>query len=127
MKMNLKHVIFFCLLPVSVAAQTGWSQDEAMEIVGAARIPVSTVRDTRDLYDDPDFERRGLMQAIDHPDADAIFMSCGALRVLTVIDEIEAATGKPVVFSNQANFWQCLRLAGIDDRIAGFGRLLREH
>ena len=33
MKMNLKHAIFFCLLPVSVAAQTGWSQDEAMEIV----------------------------------------------------------------------------------------------
>lgn len=33
MKMNLRHIIFFCLLPVSVAAQTGWSQDEAMGIV----------------------------------------------------------------------------------------------
>lgn len=43
------------------------TKEEAMEIIGAARIPVSTVRDTRDLFDDPDFERRGLMQAIDHP------------------------------------------------------------
>jgi crotonobetainyl-CoA:carnitine CoA-transferase CaiB-like acyl-CoA transferase len=43
------------------------TKDEAMEIIGAAKIPVGTVRDTRDLYDDPDFENRGLMQAIDHP------------------------------------------------------------
>ena len=64
---------------------------------------------------------------IDTPDADALFLSCGALRVLPVIDAIEEATGKPVVFSNQANFWHCLRLAGIEDRIEGFGRLLREH
>ena len=64
---------------------------------------------------------------IDSPDADAIFLSCGALRVLPVIEVIEAAIGKPVVFSNQANFWHCLRLAGIEDRIDGFGRLLREH
>lgn len=33
MKMSLRHVIFFCLLPVSVVAQTGWSQHEAMEVV----------------------------------------------------------------------------------------------
>ena len=64
---------------------------------------------------------------IDTPDADALFLSCGALRVLPVIDVIEAAIAKPVVFSNQANFWHCLRLAGIDDRIEGFGRLFREH
>ena len=63
---------------------------------------------------------------IDTPDADALFLSCGALRVLPVIDAIEEAIGKPVVFSNQANFWHCLRLAGIDDRIDGFGRLLRD-
>ena len=63
---------------------------------------------------------------IDSPDADTIFLSCGALRVLPVIEEIEDATGKPVVFSNQANFWHCLRLAGVRDRIEGFGRLLRE-
>ena len=66
-------------------------------------------------------------QEIDTAEADALFISCGALRALPVIDEIEAAIGKPVVFSNQANFWQCLRLAGIEDRIDGFGRLLREH
>ena len=61
--------------------------------------------------------------AIDRPDADAIFLSCGGIRALEVADEIERAAGKPVVTSNQAQFWSCLRRAGIDDRIDGFGQI----
>lgn len=62
----------------------------------------------------------------DRPDADAIFVSCGALRTVDVIDEIEAATGKPCIASNQAMLWHCLRLAGVDDQLPGLGRLFRE-
>lgn len=65
--------------------------------------------------------------SVDRPDADAIFVSCGALRTVDVLEEIEAATGKPCVASNQAMLWHCLRLAGIEDRIDGLGTLLREH
>ena len=61
--------------------------------------------------------------AIDRPEADAIFLSCGGIRALEVVEEIEQAAGKPVVTSNQAQFWSCLRRAGIDDRISGFGHL----
>jgi len=64
--------------------------------------------------------------AQDRVDADAIFVSCGALRTLDVIAEIEARAGKPAICSNQAMIWDCLRLAGVDDRIEGFGRLLSE-
>jgi len=64
--------------------------------------------------------------AQDHPDADAIFVSCGALRTLDVIGEIETRAGKPAICSNQAMIWDCLRLAGINDRFEGFGRLLAE-
>jgi len=63
--------------------------------------------------------------AIDRPDADAIFLSCGGIRSLEVVDEIEQAAGKPVVTSNQAQFWSCLRRAGIGDRIEGFGQLFQ--
>ncbi|MFQ5551490.1 MAG: arylmalonate decarboxylase [Gemmatimonadales bacterium] len=65
-------------------------------------------------------------QAIDCPDADALLLSCGALRSVEVVDEIEQRTKKPVVVSNQAMIWECLRLAGVDDRIDGYGRLLKE-
>jgi maleate isomerase len=64
--------------------------------------------------------------AQDHPEADAIFVSCGALRTLDVIGEIEARAGKPAICSNQAMIWDCLCLAGIDDRFDGFGRLLAD-
>lgn len=70
---------------------------------------------------------RDFAVSVDRPDADAIFVSCGALRTVEVIEEIEAATGKPCVASNQAMLWHCLRLAGIDDRFDGLGTLLREH
>jgi len=60
---------------------------------------------------------------IDQPDADAIFLSCGGIRALDVVDEIEQATGKPVITSNQAQFWSCLRRAGIKDQISGFGQI----
>jgi len=62
---------------------------------------------------------------IDKPEADAIFISCGALRTLDVVERIEKAVGKPVVTSNQAMMWHCLRLAEIKDRLEGFGTLLR--
>lgn len=65
--------------------------------------------------------------SIDRPDADAIFISCGALRTVDVIDEIEAATGKPCVSSNQAMLWHCLRLASIQDQINGLGALFQNH
>ena len=64
--------------------------------------------------------------ALDRPEADAIFISCGALRSIDIIEELEARVSKPVVTSNQAMAWDALRLAGIPDRIPGYGKLLRE-
>lgn len=60
---------------------------------------------------------------IDRPDADAKFLSCGGIRSLAVAAAIEQAAGKPVITSNQAQFWSCLRRAGIEDAIDGFGRI----
>jgi maleate isomerase len=65
--------------------------------------------------------------SLDRPGADAIFVSCGALRTIDVIGEIERKAGKPALASNQAMIWDTLRLAGIKDRIPGYGRLLSEH
>jgi len=66
---------------------------------------------------------KAFAQEIDRPEADAIFLSCGGIRALEVAEEIEQATGKPVVTSNQAQFWSCLRRAGIPDHVEGFGRI----
>ena len=38
-----------------------------MALVGAAGIPAGAVLDTDELQNDPDFERRGIMQTMVHP------------------------------------------------------------
>ncbi len=40
---------------------------EAMRLLGAAGIPAGAVRDTLELLSDPDFEKRGIMQTVQHP------------------------------------------------------------
>lgn len=69
---------------------------------------------------------RDMAISLDRTDADTIFISCGALRSVDVIDQIEQACGKPVITSNQAMAWDAMRLAGIDEQVEGFGKLLRE-
>ena len=59
-------------------------------------------------------------------DCDAIAQIGTALPVAGLIDELESATGKPLVACNAAVYWQTLRAAGIEDPVAGFGRLLAE-
>lgn len=58
-------------------------------------------------------------------DAEALFISCTALRSAAAVAEIEAALGKPVVTSNQAAAWMCLRLCGDASDRPGGGRLMR--
>jgi maleate isomerase len=63
----------------------------------------------------------------EHPEADAILVSCPHWAVNANIAAMEAELGVPVVTSSQSITWNALRLCGINDRIDGFGRLLREH
>lgn len=67
------------------------------------------------------------VKELDQTDAQALFISCGALRSLDIVDALEQKVGKPVVCSNQAMAWDVLRLAGIDDQVTGFGSLLSNH
>ena len=59
----------------------------------------------------------------DRDDADALFISCTAIRAVDVIEKIEQKLGKPVITAVQAMFWQALRLAGFNEKISGYGQL----
>ena len=58
-----------------------------------------------------------------HPDSDALFISCTALRTSGIIADLERALGVPVVTSNQAIVWDCLRHAGERELSRGEGLL----
>ena len=58
------------------------------------------------------------------PNVDAVFVSCTGLRVVDIVEELEAELGKPVTSSNHALAWHSLRLAGYTEPVPGFGRLM---
>jgi len=58
------------------------------------------------------------------PQSDALFVSCTALRAALVISEMETAIGRPVVSSNLATAWMCLRLCSDATTRPDFGRLM---
>jgi maleate isomerase len=72
----------------------------------------------------PESIYRAALEA-DRDDADALFISCTAIRAVEVIERIEQKLGKPVVTAVQAMFWQSLRLAGYTEKVPGYGQLLR--
>jgi maleate isomerase len=39
----------------------------------------------------------------------------------------ELFLGKPVIAINTATYWHALRAAGIEDKLAGFGKLMSHH
>lgn len=62
----------------------------------------------------------------DHPQSEAIFISCVNLDAVELIEILENSLHKPVITSNQATLWNILRLANIRDKIKGFGQLMLE-
>ena len=54
---------------------------------------------------------------------DAIVVSCGNLRTIPLTNMLEDRLGVPVVSSALVGVWGALRLAGVDTRVPGAGRL----
>lgn len=70
---------------------------------------------------------RESIQAVDDTDVDAI-VQCGTNLCMTELaDEAERWLDKPVIAINAATWWMALRENGIEDRLHGYGALLREH
>lgn len=69
-----------------------------------------------------------LEAACDHADpaADAVFISCTAIRAAEVVEAAEQRLGKPVFSSVQCLFWDALRTAGYTPAVPGCGSLLRQ-
>ncbi len=65
-----------------------------------------------------------LGRAADHPEAGAVVLSCTDMRSVETLEALERALGKPVISSNQAMMLQGMQMAGIADKVPGYGALL---
>jgi maleate cis-trans isomerase len=66
-----------------------------------------------------------MVRAGDVEDADAVLVPDTAMHSLAWLDDLEAATGKPVLTANQVTVWEGLRIADGNTRLAGMGALFR--
>lgn len=57
--------------------------------------------------------------------SDAHLISCAGWRTLPIIERLENEIGVPVVTSAQAAMWHAMKLAGLNVKTEGKGRLLR--
>lgn len=57
------------------------------------------------------------------PDADGYFLSCTNTRMIEAVADLESDLGKPVINSNQATIWACLKKLGIAHADKRLGRL----
>lgn len=55
-----------------------------------------------------------LAKESDHPDADAVYLSCTGMRTIPILEELESDLGKPVISAVQASMWYALKVAGIN-------------
>ena len=59
-------------------------------------------------------------------EADGYFLSCTNTRMIEAIDDLERDLDKPVINSNQATIWACLKKLGIKHSDKKLGRLFRD-
>jgi len=58
-------------------------------------------------------------------EADGYFLSCTNTRMIEAIDDLEKDLDKPVINSNQATIWACLKRLGLKHNGAKLGRLFQ--
>ena len=66
-----------------------------------------------------------VLSKINLEDSEALFVSCTALPVLSIIDKLEKKMNKVILSSNQTLIWESLNAIGYKNSIEGFGKLFK--
>jgi len=64
-----------------------------------------------------------VLSKIDLSESEALFVSCTALPVLSIIDKLEKELNKVVLSSNQTLIWDALNLVGNKNIVKGYGKI----
>ena len=121
--MNLKKISLFTPYPESVNKTIlEYFNRKNINIVSFSTFNIDLDEDIACV--DPKHLLETLIK-LDTKDADALFVSCTALPILQIIDEVEKKINKIVLSSNQTLIWDTLRSVGYKAPVKGYGKLLR--
>jgi len=62
---------------------------------------------------------------IDLEKVDGLFVSCTALKIVDILDQVEKKFNTTVISSNQAIIWDCLKLLDLNTKVQGYGKLFK--
>lgn len=104
---------------------TGYVGHNGFDLVGTR----GAGRTVAELATVPPDDIRRLAEALrrDHEDADTLYIPAPHWGTADIVEALERDLGVTAITAIQAIVWETLRRAGVDDRIDGYGRLLREH
>jgi maleate isomerase len=92
-----------------------------IDVVSYGRLPGVT-----NIYDETPERAYRLGRSVDHPDAQAVFLSGVGMPTVQTLAALERDLGKPAFSSAAAMMWNALRVAGVREPVPGFGRLLAQ-
>lgn len=100
-------------------------ESEGMEVVALAGMDIPDAYSIGTVNPQEVYEfAQGVWQ---NQDADGMFLSCTNLPTIEVLERLEHSFGKPVISSNSATLWACLRSLKNKVGIADYGTLLGKH
>ena len=95
-----------------------------LEKCGISVVSSGHLANVRNIYEENSERAYAIGRQVDHPDADAIFLSGVGMPTLDALQPLEEDTGKPVISAASAMMWHALRTAGVNHGFDGYGKLL---
>lgn len=99
-------------------------EEEGFTVAGHDSLDVDRNRAIASLDEELVYDQ-AIALAEAHPEAGIMYLPCGTLPCVSIIERIESATGLPVVTNVTAQIHGSLVRGGYDRSIEGYGRLLR--
>jgi len=94
-------------------------EEHGFEVVSHGRLDNVT-----NIYDETPERAYRLGRTVDTKAVQAVFLSGLGMPTVSILETLEQDLGKPVISAASAMMWQALRLAGVRQRVTGYGRLL---
>ena len=101
---------------------TEYFKKENIDVVSLSFFDIASDLDIGKIDQDYLFK---VLSKIDLSESEALFVSCTALPVLSIIDKLEKKLGKIVLSSNQTLIWDTLKEINYNKDIDGFGQLFK--
>ena len=112
-------------MPRKIGDSASGSLDDSMELVGRKHAN-ALLEDYNRIPPEKALELgREMMR--EHPEIDTLIYGCPHWATVPAIEPLEKEFGVKVVTALQAIIWEGMRLAGVNDKIQGYGKLFREH